>query len=451
MLRAPAILLLLLSLLPAPVGAAAPAADCLTLEQAVRLALREDPDMREADARLMAARGARQRAAVVVPSNPELAATLATDRPFAGSGERELAIELTQEFFAPGQRQARIAMADAGFAAAEADRAWAARQVAADTAVAYVQTSAAIRKLADVESLLLLLGRLDASAARREGAGEISSFERNQVLLDTGMAQAELARVSEEASLARQSLELRTGLVLEPTALLMRLEPVSWPDVEALAAGASLAERPEIEAAMHRRESAESLLRVEKRERRPRPSLILGWRSDRGTVLGDDFRGLPFPADDISIRDRDEVLIIGFGLSIPIFDRNRGGITEAIAEGALADAALVRATRAARADVSRLLTQGRLLSRAHAAVADAPAAAATNLAVLERAADGGQLGLADILRERERIQRARLATEDVTTAYLETQLQLAAALGGLELFGIDLAALDRARVEEVAP
>ena len=126
--------------------------------------------------------------------------------------------------------------------------------------------------------------------------------------------------------------------------------------------------------------------------------------------------------------------------SIPIFDRNRGGITAALGERMAADAELARTQRGAESEVRQLLAQGRLLADAAKDLAAAQDAGNKNLDVAERGWKAGQMGLTDFLRERDRVLRARLMTEDVTTSLVETELKLAASGDALGLFGISVPA-----------
>lgn len=424
------------AILPLVLAATSPALPALSLGDAVRMAGDHDPEVLTAAAALATARAERQRAGLVVPQNPTLAATYGSDRVYADTGERQISAEVSQELWAPGQRASRIRAADAGVAAADAALRWARRRSAAETAMAYARLSVARRKESALDELLDVLARLDETSAKRAEIGELSAFERNQVLLDTAAARAELARLRGETATAKQDLELRTGLTLDASTRLEDPQPAAWSDVERLAEAAPIDARPDIVAAQRQLERADHLVTVEKRERRPRPTLVVGWQSDRSVLLGDDFTGLPFPTDALTAKDTDRTLSVGVEIAIPIFDRNRAGIASALAGRLGSEIDLARTRREARTDVARLVDLGRVLSEANDALASASGAADQNLAVLQRAFEVGEMNVTDTLRERDRALRSRLAAQDVALAFFETEVRLAAALDGLALLGI---------------
>lgn len=182
---------------------------------------------------------------------------------------------------------------------------------------------------------------------------------------------------------------------------------------------------------------AERLVTVAKRERRPRPRLRLGWESERSLLSGGDFSGLPFPADDLRVDDEGGLLTFGFEIAVPLFDRRRGEIAGALADEALEEAGLEAARRDAGADVRRLVEQGRALAAAGEALEGAAAAGAANLETVRRAYDVGQLGLDQVLRERDRVLRSLLGAQDVAVALLETEIALATSVGALDVLGLD--------------
>ncbi len=412
-------------------------AQTLRLDEAVHAALRNDPEVGLADAAVTVAQGDRQRAGVGVPANPTLNAGFASDGPFAGVGERQASLSISQELWAPGQRSARVGAADAGVQAALMERDWALRRVTAETAVAYVRLASAQRRESVFEQLNQLLLRIDEGAARRASVGDISDFERNQVRLETAVSLAELARQRGEMVSLREDLARRIGSPIDPSVQLEDTpHPIAWQQLASLAAAVSPRERPDVVGATHDVERATGLVTVEKRERRLRPTLSLGWESDRSVLLGDDFSGLPFPSDAVRVDDRSELLALGVSFALPIFDRNKGAITAAIGERARAEAGLARTRQGAESQVRELLAQGDLFAQAVEALAPAADAGTSNLDVGERAWRAGQLALTDLLRERDRILRSRLIAEDMSTALVTTEVRLAASIDALRLFGM---------------
>ena len=416
----------------------------LTLVQAVEAALAHDPDVAVAEGALMVAGGQRQAARLAFPGNPEVRASVASDAAFAGQGERRETLEIAQQLWSPGQRGSRVKAADAGVAAAQAGLDWARRQASAGAAIAYTQLAIARRREAIVISLSELLTRVNETAGKRQSVGDISEFERNQVQIETAVSLADAARLRSETVLAQEELARRIGQQVDATTQLVdEPKPVEWAALRARGSIADASVRPDVVAANDRLDRATGLVAVQRREKRPRPTLVVGWDSDRSVLSGNDFTGFPFPSDGLKASDMSRQLSIGASIAIPLVDRNRGAITSALGDRSIAEAELLRTRTSAESDVRLLLAQGHLLADADAAIASSSGAADDNLRVAERAFELGQLSLTDLLRERERILRSRLSAQDVRATLLETELRLAAAVGGLDLFGVDTLAQDQ--------
>ena len=406
------------------------------LRDAIATALQQGPVVTAARARVDAARAELVGARLLFPGNPELALDAASDNLFADEGESARGVALSQQFWAPGQRRARVSAAASGLRSLELEFDWARRTVAADVAFAYVRLGAARRKQAVIEDLAAVLQRIRTVADKGEDVGRLSSFERNRVLIESATAQGELAAARSQVAAATGDLSVLLGETVPADVVLMPLDPLPE-DLLARAAAADPTTRTDVLAAAAAFEAAEAGIRVQRAERHPRPRVLLGWGREHTVFGGDAFSGLPFPSDAVRIDDKGSQARVEVSFALPVFDRNQAGIAGAIAGRALAAAERMRTTQHAVTEREVLTSQALNLASAWAGLGDAREAIAQNLEVLDRAWAAGALGLSEILLERERLLRASLLVEDVQAELLGTRLRLLALWGDLSELGVD--------------
>lgn len=406
------------------------------LRDAIATALRQGPEVAAASARVEAARAELVGARLRFPGNPELSLDAAGDSLFADEGESSRGVALSQEFWAPGQRPARVSAAAGRLRALELELDWARRSVAADVASAYVRLGAARRKQAAVEALAEVLERIRSVAGRGEDAGRMSSFERNRVIIESATAQGEVAAARSEVAAATGALSMLLGETVPADVILTAPEPVP-DDVLARAASADPTKRADVLASAAAFDAAEAGVLVQRAERRPRARVLVGWGRDRTVFEGDAFSGLPIPSDAVRLDDTGSEARVEVSFALPVFDRNQAGIAGAIAERALAAAERSRAQQHAVAERDVLTSRASSLASAWAGLGEAREAIARNLEVLDRAWEAGALGLSEVLLERERLLRSRLMVEDVHAELLDTRLRLLALWGDLSEWGIE--------------
>jgi outer membrane protein TolC len=413
----------------------------LRVRDAVASALAQGADAARAEAVVALARAERRRAGLVTPSNPVLSASLADDEQHADEGEWSNAVSLSQELWVPGQRGARVAAAEAELLAAELHRDWVRRRVAATTAAACTRLDVARRAEAHLTELAALLERLDEIAAIRLAAGDVSELERQRVGAEVEAARAELLLQGLQTARAREDLSRLVGVTLDEGVVVPDApEPLGWDRFEGLAIEDVAEQRPDVRSAVARLDRAAARLRVERRERWPRPTLSVGLETERSVFGPDDFVGLPPEIEKLRLRDRDRFLVTELTFALPIFDANGSDIAEAIALHAQAAADLRAARLDARSELRLLAERGRALGQAHAALATASRLAAENLGLFEKAYALGKIGLTELLAQRDVALRTRLRHLDVASDLVAAELEAAASVGALGDFGIEVPA-----------
>lgn len=354
----------------------------LALEQAIDLALTRYPDLAVARREVEAAMGATQQAGVL--PNPTLSMSIEDTR----RATRTTAYQLSQLIELGGKRSSRVKAAqlqeDLNRAQLQARLA----QVRASVRAAFWEVLAAQSRMdLSRQSEELAQAALDA-AARRVLAGKVSPVEETR-------ARSALSGVAMETSQARQALSAARGrlgaLLGTPLEHLPPLAgglgvPAPAPMPEELAK--SIDNAPDTVQAMLEVQRREALVEVERS--RAMPDVTVGVGTQRNNELG-----------------RHQTLL-GVSVPLPVFDRNQGGLREAMAR---ADQARDEAHgRRIRLTTDVQIAAGQLDSaRAQALLAEAqllPDAQRTH----EAATQGlslGKFGFLDVLDAQRTLFQAR--------------------------------------------
>lgn len=363
------------------------------------------PASLEAEA-LREAAGARAEQARALP-NPTLALeseNVYGSGSYAGFGSAETTLTLNQPLELWGQRGARIAAAssEASAAGLRADQQrWI---IAGRLARAYADAEAATR--------------------RHALAGEALAL----VEADAGAVDA-LVREGREPALrglqARSEVEAARAMLSEAaayrSAALARLAAAAAWDAPIDALGASLLDRPvpasseqadeplAVRVAEAERDTADRQLLVERRRALPEVSASIGSR--RFQASGDT------------------ATTLGLSISVPLFDRNRGGVRAARAEAEAAGARLQAQQLESRAD--RLAGEAALTaSNRRAEAADSGVEAAAEAYRLARIGfDAGRISALELRASRGVLIAARNAAVDARVARVQAEIELAVLQG----------------------
>lgn len=286
----------------------------MTIEEAVGLALRQNPDLQALRTEEGIALGKLEKARLPFKSNPTLDSYVSKkERPEndSGSAYTNYGIKVTQEFEIAGQRGSRITVAEnelIGIKAGVKDKE---RILTADVKNAFARSLAMKNKNALAEEIIRLKEEFLGYSRIKFQAGDISG-------LDVNLAEVELSKAKKELLLLqrdyRESILTLQGFFGEAPDLTLSLHgklpselPV-LPDKKSLK-GFALNNRPDAMTAVSEVEKTKASLSLIKKEVIPNISLS-------------------------GFYDRDELRnITGVGISIPLpfFDRKQAEKKEAVA------------------------------------------------------------------------------------------------------------------------
>ncbi|MCS6858697.1 MAG: TolC family protein [Abditibacteriales bacterium] len=300
----------------------------LSLEQALQLALRNNPRITAARQRVAAAQG-RVDSARSHP-NPELQLI-----PAGKIDDAQLVLFQPTELLS-GRRTLRHRAARAEAAAAEADLHAEMLALTFDVTTAYVAWQEAVKVQQLTEKSVALARRLHETAQKQFDAGDVPRAHVIRTRIELASAEQELTAARAMTDMRRAALN--TLLARAPHTLAAPADDLTYTprevDVSDLI-GIALAQRPEIQAAQFNAQSGEFIVQFARAQRRP--DLLFEWRSVRLT--------------------RHEGRAVGVGLSFPLLDfgRIRGEVRAAAAEAAARRALLVQVQQTVALEVEAAL------------------------------------------------------------------------------------------------
>ncbi len=283
---------------------AQPAADTLTLEQALDLATSRSFVVSAAQREVEAQEGAVRQAGAW--RNPELAASVEDTR----SATRTTTTTLNLPLELGSKRAARVTAAERARDVARVELANARSQVRSDAVAAWfaVLTAQERAKLAADSAALAASGA--EAVAKRVAAGKVSPVDATRAQVDQANAQLELAEAQAGLATARQALAALWGDAQPRFARVdgdIHAVPERAPLPELMS---RLEEAPALWAARTEVERRKALVDVERSKAMPDLTLSVGAKHDN--ELG-----------------RTQA-VVGVSLPLPLFDRNQGAVQEAL-------------------------------------------------------------------------------------------------------------------------
>ncbi len=296
-----------------PISVLAQLPDSWTLADSIRRVVEIAPEIRAAQAAVGARHGALQQAGAWPNPQIELRVDDKMGKDDGTGGTDFTQFAFSQPLPLSGRLGHRRAVAGAELDAARSERR--AKYVRLETQMAqrYHSLQLAIGRFRLAEQRLQLADGLQGAGRRREQAGELSRLERLRLDLIRESAQQTLDKTEGKYNEALSQFRAYLALSPETTPQLTRLEPFG--PIPALAQlQARLAEHPVLLAARHELDAARSEVKVVRAERLPDPTLRV-------------FRERDF----LNGRRRD-VTGVGLDITLPLWDRKAGRLSEALAQ-----------------------------------------------------------------------------------------------------------------------
>lgn len=280
-------------------------APLITLEKALALAMRANPELSVA-LREREAVGGMQLQAGLRP-NP----TVTTYMQDARRDTRQTTLQLNQEIELGNKRAARLAAADAFYNKASADIDTKRAEVHANVVSAFYEVLAAQERLSLAKSSLEIANLASDASAKRVKAGKSAPVEETKSRIAESTAKIEVAQALSQLNSSRQRLSALWG---NATPLFERAEGqvTSIAEIGALdTLLAKLADAPALMAAQLEISARESFVKVEQSKAVPNITV------SAGVLNNQELGGL-------------NQALLGLTVPIPVFDKNQGNVREAV-------------------------------------------------------------------------------------------------------------------------
>lgn len=392
---------------PMAVGAAA---EKLTVDDVVHLALQHNAVLQAQQETIAAAEGERLQARTF-PHNPRLEweAQAGRERNETRHSTRTYTAKLSQEFPLGGKWRQRIRLADAGLERTRWDVSNAQRELVEDVKETFYRLVFLEDKRAFVDQALDLAQQLLRLAEERYRVGESAQLDANLARVEVQQVQRQRLDVLSQFAQARATLNRL--LARSPEAPLTVSGTLDVPpqalDVEALRQRA-LQQRPDLRSRQAALEAANSEVALAQAQRVP--DIEVGFifeREDTGDTTKQTFGG-------------------SLALPLPLWNRNTGGIVAAQARTRVAALERTALEQAISTEVANTLTELQRLRASLQLFQDTILPQSRdNLGLLRQAFTAGEVGIVPLVAE----QRTFIA---ISTEYLETRFAYRTALVTLE-------------------
>jgi cobalt-zinc-cadmium efflux system outer membrane protein len=297
----------------------------LTMDDALALLRRQNPEVLAAALEVQAARGDVVTARLY--PNPTLSGAVG-DFPLGSTNPHGLSVGQTvvgqvgleQEFLLWGKRGKRIAQARARADAAEATRADLERTLAFTLRSRFTDVLITTRRLALAQENLAHYRETVRVSEARARTGEISPADLDKIMLEQRAFEREVADAEVDRRQAVAELLPLVGLDAADVDAVGDLAVPPVPDDAARLTRDALARRPDLRAAERAVEAADAALALARAEAWPNVTLGVEYTHSQHTIAGD----LP---DQIGGT---------MSVPLPVFDRNQGDIIRAEAEALVA-------------------------------------------------------------------------------------------------------------------
>lgn len=276
----------------------------LSLQAALRLALQANPELRSAEHEVLAVEAATMQARAL--PNPTLEIGVEDTR----RETRETTVQLSQPLELGGRRASRVSAAERAQDAARADLRVRRATVQADVITAFMNTVAAQERLRLSQESQDVADRVTTAVSKRVQAGKASPVEETRARVAQSYVRLEVSKAQSELNNARLALA-STWKNLSPQfqhAIGTVSNLPELPSWEALAA--KFSSLPAVVRARVEVARREALVAVEQSRRTPDVAITAGVK--RSAELG-----------------RNQA-VFGLSVPLPLFDRNRGNVLEAL-------------------------------------------------------------------------------------------------------------------------
>lgn len=406
--------LFLILALAAPSSLVARAAPLLDLQQALQIAARQSPALRNARAEVQALEAQSGEADALLWNNPELSAGVDRRRLPDNARATEWNVGLAQTLELAGQPRHRREAARQELAAAREAFGEVHLQLRTDVTQRFTRVAALQERLAAEEALLKLVEDLAGIVRKRLQAGEDTRLDANLAAVEADRARNQLGQLREALIEARRELAAVLQLPADQLPQAAGGIPALQPAYTLAQLLSRVAERPLLKSLRHREGAARSRLSLERAG--AYPDLTLGIGSGREGPGG----------------ERETVVGLSASLPLPLFKRNRASIGRAAADLTTAQIEREATERDARSTLVALWERLRSQRERATLLRDVTLPRLEeNQRLARRSFEVGQIGTAEVLLATRQLIEMRRDTIEAQAELASTMVQIEQTAGWL--------------------
>ena len=399
----------------------------ITLEQAKQEGLLKNPDLQAVRYERGIAKALSVESYLPFPSGLEVEYETGSDKRFANEGERETNFSLSQEIEWPLPYLLRRSIASLNLQMRDAEIRRQETLTRTEVADAFFALLSAQEKLKASETIVALNQQLADIAEQRFNAGDISELDYNLVLVEKEQSEAENLIISQEMESSRISLNRLIGreassptLAAPETSIAM----ISLNEKELL--DEALQRRGDYVAADFMAKAASRSLSKSWFNLIPNPVVSVSWLKETSVF---DLNGVSGGSDRIIDRDKHFFWRVGFSFPLANFNLTGGQLTRAKAERNMAEARREALGTLVIAEVRDAIQRYKKAIEAYERYRQLLPRLETNIELLTRAFEFGQIDLATLLFQKDRLNRAQIAYWDAFLNAQQTHNALERAVG----------------------
>ncbi|HET6511652.1 MAG TPA: TolC family protein [Candidatus Kapabacteria bacterium] len=403
----------------------------LTVEEAILLARDRAPERLRTEAIERQADRLQRSASTVFTSRPELEVEYLTEALF-GERDYELSIGLSQELPIWNTASSRSILADAVANAGKLNRDLLDRKIELRTRLLYNRAWALSEQVALGDRLIAASIKLVDAANRRLAAGDMSTLDRNTVVLESNRQMIEQESVKSLYDQAMGELAALTGV--DPGQVKLSIDTSSYP-VSALDSALIYQYSPDYALLDAEIGIAKARLEMARNELRPNPTLGLHYSQDLLTIDEDQMEYHSGIAPSISgITAPGRSAGVSLSVEIPITVPGLWSLNDLEVIEREAELGLLEAERAAlRIELTGRLAQVRpkllRIARALQIYRDSRTLIEQNHELLDRGYEGGELSVTELLVGRQQLIELQTQQLELIRVMRETELELQNIIG----------------------
>jgi outer membrane protein TolC len=409
----------------------------ITLSQAIDVARQNNPDLKSKKLSIGLAEAEQKRSGSFFLSNPEFEYESRSDRRYGNQGEGGQSFSLTQEVEILGQQFLRRSITSDRVNRTDADITAFENDFVADVKTTFSQLLALQERTSVGNAIVELNRQLAESGERRYKAGDISELDDNLIVVERDRSLAEQFGLESQVKSVRANFNRLLGRNASAQTI-AALDTAEFAQEYTLEQLSQLAfeQRSDLKALEYEESATSTSKTLSWLNLIPNPKLTLALVKETSIFDRSSITGNPTIINGIDrLEDTDKLLDFRIGLSVPmvfpfLYGSKQADIQKAQVENRIANEALIAKRDAIAAELYSAFNRFQSARQSLTLYQGILPRLDTNVALLTKGYQGGQIDLSALLVQKDRIFRTKLSYIDALLEYNTARAELERAVGG---------------------